>query len=236
MMNPQKELGVYLEVLTQNLSFIKAYQNQLRIISEWKHSKRYPAIQTGSFFFLLVVNSFYNTILLELYKLSSHKESRNIIDWLNKAKDNCKALNLKQSIRYGKYKVVKSSVYTELIVQHQIMIKDVEDTIHKLQDRRDKFIAHSDKKYFANPEKLMKDFPITDKDISSLIDTINEILHKHYSLLFQTDIDMSIHSSSNVDSILKGVLAFNKVWHDKKLIKMGIKPVDYLIDEEETLI
>ncbi|MCK4358121.1 MAG: hypothetical protein KAW92_05155 [Candidatus Cloacimonetes bacterium] len=227
MTNPQKELEGYLKILTRKLSFIKAYQNQLSIIIKWKNSKGYPAIKKGAFFFLLVVNSFNNTILLELYKLTSPKESTSIFDWLNKAKENRKALI------FNKCNVIKTSEYEKLVSEHLSKLKEIEDTIIKLQARRDKFLAHSDKKYFTNPEKLIEDFPISTEDILSLIDTIHKILHRHYSLFFQTDIDTNVYSSSNVDSILRNVLSFSKVWRDQKLIELGIRPGDYLINEED---
>ena len=230
MTNPKKELGEYLKKLVQKFSYIKAYYKQLTIISDWGKPERYVAIEKGSFFFFLVNSSFYNTIFLELFKLISKKEDRNIIDWLNKAGENFKLLDLKQINASGKYESVDSHEFHTLIKMHNNKLLDIESTIIILQTRRDKYIAHSDKKYFDNPEKLIKDFPLSKDDISNLIDTINNILHKHYSLLFQTDIDMSIHSSSNVDSILQYVFAFDKMWHDKELIKTGFRFIDYLID------
>ena len=227
MINHQKELESYLKILTRKLSFIKAYQNQLNIINKWRNSKGYPAVKKGSFFFLLVVDSFNNTILLELYKLTSPKESTSIVDWLNKAKENRKALI------FNNCNVIKTSEYEKLISEHLAKLIETEDIINKLQARRDKFLAHSDKKYFSNPEKLIEDFPISTEEILSLIDTIHKILHKHYSLFFQTDIDTNVYSSSNVDSILKSVLSFSKVWRDHKLIELGIRPGDYLINEED---
>jgi len=71
MRNPQNELGEYLKVLIQNLSFVKAYRNQLDIINNWRFSDRFSAIQTGSFFFLLVLNSFNNTIVKDFQLISS---------------------------------------------------------------------------------------------------------------------------------------------------------------------
>jgi hypothetical protein len=230
MTNPKKELGEYLKKLVRKFSYIKAYYKQLAIISEWEKPERYVAIEKGSFFFFLVNSSFHNTIFLELFKLISKKEDRNIIDWLNKAGENFKLLDLKQINSSGKYESVDSHEFHELIKMHNDELLDIESTIIILQTKRDKFIAHSDKKYFDNPEKLIKDFPLSRDDISNLIDTINNILHKHYNLLFQIDINMSIHSYSNVDSILQYVFAFDKMWHDEELIKTGFRFRDYLID------
>ena len=234
MVNPQKELGEYLKILVQNLSFIKAYQTQLNIINDWKFSLKYSAINEGSFFFLLVLNSFNNTILLELYKITAKRENKNIIDWLIKAKENSLTLKLKQLIPHKGLELIKFSFYNSIIDKHLAMLAQVNEIIEKLQNRRDKFVAHADRKYFADSEKLVKDFPISSADISSVIDTIDNILHEHYNLFFQTDIDINIHSSSNVDSVLSSVYAFNKIWRDKDLIEKGFRPVEYLPKEDET--
>ncbi|MBC8526872.1 MAG: hypothetical protein H8D22_08450 [Candidatus Cloacimonetes bacterium] len=235
MNSPQKELGEYLEILIRNLRFAKAYQTQLNIINDWKFSNKFSAINTGSFFFLLVLNSFNNTILLELYKITAKRENKNIIDWLTKAKSNSSALILKQLKPYNGYEVIKASAFNSIVDKHLEKLTKVNKTIENLQNRRDKFVAHTDNKYFADSEKLFKDFPISSEDISSLIEIIDSILHKHYSFFFQTDIDINIYSTSNVDSILRNVYAFNKIWQDSELVEKGFRPIDYLPKEKEIL-
>jgi predicted Zn-dependent peptidase len=64
-----------------------------------------------------------------------------------------------------------------------------------------------------------------------MIEAVSEILHQHYSYLFQADLRMEILSEMNVDVILNYSRAFQRVREDTSLIEKGFRPVEYMKED-----
>ncbi|MHB2154386.1 AbiU2 domain-containing protein [Calditrichota bacterium GD2] len=238
MENPEKQLKEYLEKLIFRFIYIHSLHKQVLLILEWERPDRIIALQIGSYFFELTLFSFRRTIILELCKLLSEREDKSLLDWLKKAKKNAKAL--KPSVYSPGIKtsdsrrILKPYEYIEIIEKQISNIHKYDSIIQTLITRRDKDIAHSDRTYFNEPKKLHDLFPISDLDISSLLNTISEILRRHYSLLFHADITLDVSSTSNVDTVLTYIRAFDRVWHDKRLTRdFGIRVVEYKQDSTD---
>ena len=236
MENPNKQLKEYLEKLIFKVLHISSLYKQIVIISQWETPDRTIALKIGSNFFELTLFSFRRTIIIELCKLLAKREDKSLIDWLLKVKENVKSLE--PSIYAPRIdnttstrKRLKPKKYIEIIDEHLNEINKHDKLIQTLISRRDKDIAHSDSTFFNNPQKLHLLFPLNDLDIGPLLDTISEILRKHHSLLLHADITMEINSVHDVDTVLKNIRAFDRVWHDKRLTRdFGIRVCEYLQD------
>jgi hypothetical protein len=66
-----------------------------------------------------------------------------------------------------------------VISKHNKMIQDNVSTIQTIANRRDKFLAHSDKEYFLEPHKINEDFPIDINSHKKLIQCFVNILNDH---------------------------------------------------------
>jgi hypothetical protein len=238
MQNPQKQIKEYLDKLIFRFLYIHSLHRQINQISEWMIPARIQAINVGAHFFNLTLYSFGRTVLLELFKLVSDNEDKSLIDFLTKAKENANSLQLSDDQDGNDADVTKLSLdpdhYRSVVDSHLAQIQKHSDVIDTLKGRRDKEIAHTDKTYFNDPRKLLEHFPLRDIDITSLMDTISEVLRQQYSLLLQADMIMRISSLSDVEDVLNYVRAFSHVKKDKRLTHDYKIPVyKYLQDDYE---
>ncbi|GLR78889.1 hypothetical protein HUE56_28090 (plasmid) [Azospirillum oryzae] len=78
----------------------------------------------------------------------------------------------------------KSGTPPESLVQQQL--NDLEanrGTIAAIMARRDKFFAHLDKKYFANPKGIYTDYPLDQSAVIKLVNCVINIISEHQSSL-----------------------------------------------------
>lgn len=236
MNDPQKELAKYLEILIFRCLHIDSLNRQIKQILEWETPERIETLKTGSHFFGLSLYTFSRTVLLDLYKLVSDGEDKSLIDWLNKAKEHCSSLDVSKfdlkSSSKNRRTELSNEEYIQIIDGHLDLIQNHSKTIQNLKGRRDTVIAHTDRTFFNDPNKMLDRFPLTDIDIDSLLDSIKVILHDHHSLLHHADVSMEVKALTDVESILKNVRAFRRVWKDKRITRdCKIRVFEYLQDE-----
>ena len=232
MQNPKSELRKYLDRLIHRLLYIKGLNYQLKLLREWETPKRMVAIETGAYFFKLVSFSFNRTILIELCMLLDDREKKGIFDWLSKAKQFAKALEpTKYNSDTDKREIMKTEFYRNIVTNQQKLISSKKNIIDRVKTRRDKVLTHSDAKYFNKPDDLYEKFPLSSVEIDDLIDTMTEILRKQYVYLFESDLDIKVYATSNVDTILLHIRAFKRVWFDKRA--KSLYPFMYKLDDYE---
>ena len=228
--NPHKDLRDYLLKLIDSLLYIKSLDEQLKIIKSWEDRRRVDALKIGSRFFSLVTYSFYRTILIELYKLLYVTEDRSIIDFLSTLREYVPGVSPKRyNPRTESRETINPKVYQSAIQRHLRYFQSKSDVIARIKGYRDKVIAHSDKEYFIDPLVILKAYHLTNIEIDELLSAVTRILRFHHTYMFDSDIDLRVHSSSNVDSILVYVRAYDRIWHDKKL--NNIKKYVYKLDD-----
>jgi hypothetical protein len=232
MTNPKEEIRNYLMKLIHRLLYIKGLNYQLELLKEWETADRIVALEKGSYFFRLVAFSFNRTILIELCMLFDDKEEKCIIDWLNKAKKNA---NIIEPSVYNpnsrQREILKAEKYIKIITEQQKMINSMKVILSNIKGIRDKTLAHSDARYFNNTEEIYQIFPLTIKDIKTVIDKATEILRMQHVYLFKSDLDIKVHAISNIDTILVHTRAFDRVWHDKRA--ESLYPILYKLDDYE---
>jgi hypothetical protein len=111
------------------------------------------------------------------------------------------------------------------------MTNSLKVILSNIKGIRDKTLAHSDARYFNNPEDIYQKFPLTIKDIKTVIDKATEILRMQHVYSFKSDLDIKIHAISNIDTILVHIRAFDRVWHDKRT--KSLFPTLYKLDNYE---
>jgi len=236
MIDPQKELSSYLENLIFRCLHIDSLNRQVKQIYEWETPERIEALDTGSHFFELSLYTFSRTILLDLYKLVSANEDKSLIDWLNKAKIHRSKLDLSvfdpESTNNDRRRKLTDDEYIQIIDAQLKSINKHSTIIQNLKGRRDTVIAHTDRTFFNNPRKMLNKFPLSDIDIDSLLETIKKILHDQHSFLFHADMSMEVKALTDVESILRNVRAFRRVWKDRRITHdCKIRVFEYLKDD-----
>lgn len=228
MNNPKSQLDTYLKTLINNLLYLKSLDEQLKTIKSWETPNRVNALNIGGYFIRLVTYSFYRTILIELYKLFAENEDRTLIDYLNKLKSNIDSVSpTKYDIQAGENIKIKSSVYIGIINRQLKSIESKKEILKRIKALRDK-TTHADKDYFNNRTAVYKKYPVNNSDVDDLINLASRILKFHYSHIFNASLEMKIHSSNDISSLLIYTRAYDRIWHDKNL---NIKKYIYKLDK-----
>jgi hypothetical protein len=229
---PKEEIRDYLNKLIRQLLFIKSLDKQLKLISEWESPQRIVALNIGSHFYRLVTYSFNRTIMIELCKLFSDKEQKSIVDFLNCAK---KYFEVIEPTRFNPEKQTRDKTdvneYLKVIDGNIKLVESKHDIITNLKGHRDKILAHSDAKYFNDLKKLYEKYPLESKEIDDLISIAKEILECHHVYLLDSHLEIEVHSTSDVDTILWHTRGFDRVWHDKRVVPLN--PGLYKVDDFE---
>lgn len=237
MEDPSKQLREYLEKLIFRFLYVKSLDRQLKIIKEWETPNRAEALNIGAYFFKLVIYSFARTILIELCKLVSEKEDKSLVDWLKKAKEHAASIDsTRHNPNYSETErePIKPEEYVTIIEGQESQLAGQREVIDRIKTQRDKILAHSDAKYFNNPQEFYEQYPLSTEDIDGLMETVSDILSEQHLYLFQSDLlDMDISSASKVDVVLRFARAFSRARKDRELIGKGFRSVDYLYDPEE---
>lgn len=229
MINPHEEIRDYLSRLINQLLYIQGLHEQLKIIEEWESQDKYESLDIGRYFFRLVAYSFNRTILIELSKLFSDKEQKSIIDFLKKAKENASSISPTTFDREKFQRVaLKLCEYKCIIDEQMKKILSKEVAIRKIKAHRDKALAHSDAEFFLNPGKLNEKYPLEFKEVDELMEIAIEILRYQNVYLFESDLDIKVYSTSNVESVLQYVRAFKRILEDE--IIGGAKNLKYKWD------
>jgi len=234
MTDPNVQLREYLDKLIHRFLNIRSMSQQLKAILGWQSPTRIETLNRGYYFFGLATYSLSRIIFTELSMLLSPREERSLSDWLKKAKDHAAKLKpTRYNPEMGEHEFIEIEQYRSLIDGQSADLALREDTIKRMKARRDKAIAHMDKKYFDDPQALFRDYPLSDSELEDLMELAGGILRKHYSCLFQADIRIEVTSVHTVDAVLEYTRAFMRARRDFDLIKMGFNPTLYLREDYE---
>lgn len=109
-----------------------------------------------------------DTLLIMAELLDGKRSDRNIIKFIDFSESNRLTIKWKDG-----------SIPTEQIKKQRELIAENQATIERITVRRDKFLAHSDKKYYLNREKLDEDYPVSIEDLINLTRCFQKILSEH---------------------------------------------------------
>ena len=232
MQDPKNEIRDYLKKLIHRFLYVKGLNKQLKLLREWETPNRIVALEIGSYFFRLVGFSFYRTLLIELCMLLDDREKKCIVDFLEKAKEHAKAIEPKRfDVSKFKREPVNFQDYQNIIEEQQKLINSKSEIISNIKGRRDTSLAHSDAQFFNNPDDTYVKHPLSDENIEDLIELSTDILRTQHLYLMDSDLDIQVHTTSNIDTILWHIRGFNRVWFDKRATELH--PGLYKLDDYE---
>ena len=234
MINPKEKLREYLDHLIHRFLNIKSLFQELNRVYAWYVSGRFETLNLSSYFFQLSTYSMTRVYLVKLAIILSKKEDRSLFDWLMKAHEHAISIEptrFNPDYSTGEREPIKPEEYKAIIDKHIKQLESQKKVMERIKALRDKSIVHLDKTYFDDPSAINIDYPINKDDIVQLIEAVSEILHQHYSYLFQADLRMEILSEMNVDVVLNYARAFQRVRKNTALIKKGFRPVEYMKED-----
>lgn len=177
-------------------------------------------------FFGMVSVCFYRVIVLECYKLVWNTEHQNMFQFLNQLSQYYEKIEPED----GKGNKIEKSDYVDLIREQKKEIRQFNGVKDNLQNLRNNLIAHSKEDYFLDKNKVSKDFPVSWTDLNELLDLIKSIVRTHYSLITDSDIDMSrIHSAQNSRMYLTRLRAMERFWKNDNI--QNIRKTSFFSDD-----
>ena len=229
------DLKLFLDRIIKRYLNIKSLRRQLTGILEWQHPARIEALNVSSYFFRLTVYSISRTILVELAALLQRKEDRSLITWIRLAKNNPEQLEpTRLAPDYPKRDrvAVSAEEYVRILNKQLAQIRAESKTIERIRSRRNKAIVHMEDDYFDEPEKVNREFTLSDDDLDRLFAVLDDVLSKQHNYVFRGDLQMEVHSGGHVDSVLVAARAWRRAWRNTRHIdENGFRPVDYTQDE-----
>lgn len=108
-------------------------------------------------------------IFLSIAKLlDDNRSDRNILKFISYCETNRKKIKWKDG-----------EIPQKIINKHRGEIELRQDFIDKIVTRRDKFLAHNDKEFFLDRQKLDEEYPISASEVVDLIRCFQRILGDH---------------------------------------------------------
>ena len=205
------EIKMYLNHITIAHDYFMAYKTLIDAINSDAFNEK---VNCAPAFFSVTLNSLSTSLEIELSKLycDTHKDEKTLLKLINKVQTNAKLFP--NEIKCGAndedcdtYKFKEKTVMIDInkeILQAQEDIKKLEPIISNLNLRRDKKIAHNDKKYFLLPKKIYVDSPMTTRDFHSLIHFAGKLCNKLLCYLNGSVVGYnSLHTEDLKDLLIK---------------------------------
>ena len=133
-----------------------------------------------AYFLNPVLYSLLNSTLLAIYKLLDNREEKNIYKVFN-----IFIQNLNEIVTNKNSKKEKNEILTIMLTATSCgnnakkeEIDSKQELLNNIKEYRDKIIAHSDKKYFAQPDQVFKDFNMKYEDLEKMLIIIEKILNE----------------------------------------------------------
>ena len=176
---------MYLRHITMAHSYFIAYKTLIDSIDSEAFNDK---INCAPAFFSVTYNALIDCLLLELSKLycDSHNDERTLKKLINKAETQAKLFheaftsgaNVEDGDKFpSATKTKKVNIHEELSSVKQ-ELETLEPIIGKINLRRDKKIAHNDKKYFLKPEQLQNESPLLMEELYKLIHFAGKFCNK----------------------------------------------------------
>jgi hypothetical protein len=151
------EIKIYLRNLTHVNDSFNIYKKLIELNSK---PETLEFLNISPAFFQITSYSLEHTFIIGIAKIIDFHSDKNIFKLIRQCKYN--------------HKLFKESYKIELF-EHELELTS--DIINSIKERRDKFYAHADKKYFYDTDKMQDSAPLTYNDFDKLVSVINEGLN-----------------------------------------------------------
>lgn len=224
MQNPKREIPEYLDKLKKAFLYLTTYQTQLDQIFEWNRNNPGEPYLSGQFMEISIFN-LQTMIMLETYKLAAEKEQISVRELLKHCQTHYSQIEPSVYDREAENqrRILSKEEYEDIIIKNFEALDAHNETIDHLRAIRDKSIAHADKKYFQDSDRLYADFPLKWKNVIALIECLKSILKEHIVLIQHADSDLDrIYGTYDAKGILTSLRGFERFWVNRKLRDAGV--------------
>lgn len=240
------ELKTQLRQFALNYSMIDAVLTQIEMYNKWPASHKDIPKMYNSFFFGLVMFSFYRTVVIETTKLIGVKKDKkdnngncrdsndyiSIYKWLKNCREDIELTPSKWNPDTLCCYELTPEQYKEIIDPQIRGIKQQIDFVDKLWMLRDKLFAHADKKYFLTPDNITKELGKNFLgQLRNLLEIVDEIISCHYHLILGESIDVRITAADDIKKVLRELRAWDRVRLNTGLRDKGFRG-QLLLDDE----
>ena len=215
-----------LETYLNRIRFANDCFSAYKSILDALHTSNAVINQSPAFFSICLL-SLERTLLLELaklYKGSGHEQTINKLINIIRANQNLfpKKINCTPVYEDNMNPIIPQSIFTlclpKEISQFELQIDSLKNIVDKLSVRRDKYLAHNDKEYFANEKDLIDNFPINFENIEQIIKLTGDFCNKMLSYLNGTIIAYQSYNATDLSNLLsKVVLTLDEKIHNDTL-------------------
>ena len=221
-------------IVSNAYSYLRAYQSILD-----GEQDRISVISQAPVFFMLASSALIRVTALEVAKLFDPYAKASIPKLLqvcsNYLPEEREHIKSELSMRFlcnssgvdteykeqMRQKRVEIGLLTKADMQDEVIkwgerLKSFEDehgSYSNLKALRDKFIAHSDKAYIRNIDKLLEEYPIKTSDIKQLLDFANEVSCRLRLYLTGTHVHPEIVGSGDLRRLLDKVYRVDKEFY-----------------------
>ena len=147
------------EELMQYFNNVIEVRNNFELYKMIKAEPSLDKVNKHAHIFVTVINSLEYAFIMQLYKLLEEKEEKNLFTMIKLCNNNIKHFSNKEKINNE-------------LKGLDLYLKDNQGIITNITNMRDKFFAHSDRKYFKIPNKVFNDNSIKNKELEDLIKNI----------------------------------------------------------------
>lgn len=171
-----EEIKMYLNHITRAHDYYIAYKTIVDAVNSEAFNRK---INTAPAFFSVTLNALNDSLQLELSKLycDTHKDERTLLKLINKVQANANLFPTEIERRANSdnneddqfSKKIQKVDVNAVLKRAKEDLEKLNPVIDNLNLRRDKKIAHNDKKYFLLPRKIYVESPMTMADFHSLI-------------------------------------------------------------------
>lgn len=189
--DPHKQFKLYLDRLFEEVFHIDSKFELYYHLLERKYN-RLQAMNISPAFFQLIMDALLTDSIISLSRLydsykSIKRSDRNLIRFLNFVESNIDIFpsDKETLMRHNCDYIVDKN----LIDSHRAKINEMTPILDNLFTWRDKYVAHFDKTYFSNGERLKEDASIKFGEIRGLISLADEILNS-YSAVYDGNVNM----------------------------------------------
>ena len=167
-----KEIKAYLIRIVWINDYLTVYKSVSDASVEYNNE-----INMAPAFFQISLDAIRYSFCMELAKLYGKSENEGTIKGLIKLIRNNKNL-FPTEVKEGCYWFegdlgnpvdIKSIDIAEELSKYEKDLEELESIVQKVRGRRNRCLAHNDKKYFINPEQVARDFPLNFDEATRLV-------------------------------------------------------------------
>ncbi|AKG05305.1 hypothetical protein AAV35_011295 [Salimicrobium jeotgali] len=190
------------DLLFQEITTLRSYFD-LHIHIRKRRNDRLEILNKAPAFFGLVQESLLHSTIVGLSKLfeQRNKNGKTIYKFLNFLEVNHSKIFSENAHFYDSFHNIVY-ISSDLIESHKAQLKEQNPVLDNLFIWRDKSFAHSDKKYFEDPESLGEDHPITFKQLRELFELATGILNSYESAYNNSYHSTQATNTTDIDTIL----------------------------------